>query len=55
VATNLPQEWHCTRDEVTRIVAELRPMIDRLAARSTLQLDSWASEDEAVRLHRLSA
>ena len=46
MATQLPQEWHCTSDEVRRIVAELRPVIDRMAARSAVQLARWASEDE---------
>jgi hypothetical protein len=36
---------------VARIVAELRPMIDRLAARSSRQLLAWSAEHD-VAAHR---
>ncbi len=39
-------EWRCTAEEVAAIVAELRPVIDRLAARSVRDLVRWANEDE---------
>jgi hypothetical protein len=39
-------EWRCSEHELAGIIAELRPMIDRLVARSNHQLLRWAREHE---------
>ena len=43
-------EWRCSDDELARIMAEMRPMIDRFAAASSRNLLRWAREQELAAL-----
>jgi hypothetical protein len=43
-------EWRCSDDELARIMAEMRPMIDRFAATSSRNLLRWAREQELAAL-----